>query len=188
LVTAWISVPGETGSTALALVNSLHAGPSGDVDHLPTAAAVTDWLHQHSLFGGANPQLRQHEVDQISSLRAAIRELFVAYADERAPDAAALDTVNEAALATPGAPSVTWSTEGPARSWTTIRPGTFAEAVAVIAGDAIDVLCGERAETIRTCEAHGCVRVFFREHARRRWCSTTCGDRVRAARHYRQHH
>jgi predicted RNA-binding Zn ribbon-like protein len=37
---------------------------------------------------------------------------------------------------------------------------------------------------IHHCEAHGCARIFFRTHGRRRWCSNTCGDRVRVARHY----
>jgi len=71
------------------------------------------------------------------------------------------------------------------RTWTTVSPGTFSEALATVAADAIDVVCGYRAPMLRRCEAHGCRRLFFREHARRRWCSTTCGDRVRAARHYR---
>ena len=37
---------------------------------------------------------------------------------------------------------------------------------------------------IRSCPAPGCVLYFLREHPRREWCSTTCGNRVRAARHY----
>jgi predicted RNA-binding Zn ribbon-like protein len=31
------------------------------------------------------------------------------------------------------------------------------------------------------------VRLLLRDHNRRRWCSTACGDRVRAARYYARH-
>jgi predicted RNA-binding Zn ribbon-like protein len=57
--------------------------------------------------------------------------------------------------------------------------------MASLARDAIDVVSSDLGRLVRPCEAHGCVRFFLREHARRRWCSTTCGDRVRAARHQR---
>jgi len=56
-------------------------------------------------------------------------------------------------------------------------------ALAAIATDAIKVATGPRGQLLHRCEAHGCIRIFLREHARRRWCSNTCGDRVRAARH-----
>lgn len=183
--TARSAVPGEEVSPALALVNSLQAGPNGGVDQLRTPEEVTDWLRSRSLFSRPRPELKQQDVSRLAHLRSAVRELFVACAEGRLPEAHAVETANEAATATPGAPCLAWSDEGPRRSWTTTRPGTFAEALAAIAIDAIDVVCGERATTVRLCEAHGCVRLFFRRHARRRWCSTTCGDRVRAARHYR---
>ncbi|MFF1653015.1 CGNR zinc finger domain-containing protein [Streptomyces sp. NPDC058255] len=32
------------------------------------------------------------------------------------------------------------------------------------------------------CAAAGCTRWFLRSHAARRWCTTKCGNRVRAAR------
>jgi len=179
------AAPGEVTSVALALVNSLHRGPSGATDDLLTPAEVAGWLRSRSLFQRAEPALGEPEVWRLVQLRAAVRELFLACAEGRAADPGALHTVNHAAEGTPGAPSVEWSPDGPVRTWTTVSPGTFSEALATVAADAIDVVCGYRAPMLRRCEAHGCRRLFFREHARRRWCSTTCGDRVRAARHYR---
>ncbi|WP_420718688.1 CGNR zinc finger domain-containing protein [Streptomyces sp. NRRL S-813] len=58
-------------------------------------------------------------------------------------------------------------------------------ALATLARDVIDLACSSQADSVRRCEAHGRVRLFVRDHARRRWCST-CGDRVRAARHQRR--
>ncbi|MGW4945720.1 CGNR zinc finger domain-containing protein [Actinoplanes sp. NPDC004185] len=38
---------------------------------------------------------------------------------------------------------------------------------------------------LRACLAPGCVLYFAKTHPRREWCSVACGNRVRAARHYR---
>jgi hypothetical protein len=35
---------------------------------------------------------------------------------------------------------------------------------------------------VRRCAAEPCIRLFLAEDARRRYCSATCGTRVRAAR------
>ena len=35
--------------------------------------------------------------------------------------------------------------------------------------------------------APGCVLYFIKDHPRREWCSTACGNRARAARHYARH-
>ena len=40
---------------------------------------------------------------------------------------------------------------------------------------------------LRACHAPGCVLYFLKDHPRREWCSTACGNRARAARHYRRH-
>ena len=41
-----------------------------------------------------------------------------------------------------------------------------------------------QADPVAQCEATSCDRFLLRTHARRCWCSTRCGDRVRAARAY----
>ncbi|HEY3005705.1 MAG TPA: CGNR zinc finger domain-containing protein [Kribbellaceae bacterium] len=39
----------------------------------------------------------------------------------------------------------------------------------------------------RACYAPGRVLYFVTGHPRREWCSTACGNRARAARHYARH-
>jgi predicted RNA-binding Zn ribbon-like protein len=56
-----------------------------------------------------------------------------------------------------------------------------------IAADAIALVTGPEAADLRACEAPGCVRLLLRDHPRRHWCSTRCGDRVRARRYYARH-
>jgi predicted RNA-binding Zn ribbon-like protein len=55
-------------------------------------------------------------------------------------------------------------------------------AIAAIATDAIAVLGGD--EEIHVCGAPGCVLAYVKDHPRREWCSTACGNRARQARHY----
>lgn len=167
------AAPGEERSLALALVNTERVG---DVDDL---AEPGTWLHAHGF--------RVTSVDDVTpltDLRAAVRELLAALAEDRAPATGAVDAVNAAARADAAAAQLTWA-DGPRREWRSTRPGSLDEAVAALARDAIDVVGGDLGQLVHPCEAHGCVRFFLREHARRRWCSTTCGDRVRAARHQR---
>ncbi|WP_370971041.1 ABATE domain-containing protein [Amycolatopsis sp. cg9] len=175
------AAPGEDRSPALALVNTRRSSANGDVDDLAEPHGAAAWLRRREL---AAAPLGPADVARLAELRGAVRELLAALADDRVPDAAAVAVVNAAARADAAAPQLVWR-GGPLREWRSTRPGTVDEAVAALARDAIDVVGGDLGRLVRPCEAHGCVRFFFREHARRRWCSTTCGDRVRAARHQR---
>jgi predicted RNA-binding Zn ribbon-like protein len=47
-------------------------------------------------------------------------------------------------------------------------------------------LLGDEAYKLRACYAPGCVLYFVTSHPRREWCSVACGNRARAARHYRR--
>jgi predicted RNA-binding Zn ribbon-like protein len=58
---------------------------------------------------------------------------------------------------------------------------------AVLAASAVELLAGAHREHLRACPAPRCVLYFVKEHARQEWCSVACGNRARAARHYRQH-
>lgn len=175
------AAPGEERSPALALVNSRRLTAGGQVDDLGEPGGAASWLREHSL---AAEVPGAEELSRLTDLRTAVRALLAALAEGRAPEAAAVATVNAAARADAAAPQLSWR-DGPTREWHSTRPGTIDAALAALARDAIDVAGGELGPLVRPCEAHGCVRYFFREHARRRWCSTTCGDRVRAARHQR---
>lgn len=67
--------------------------------------------------------------------------------------------------------------------------GAESEASPVVAGLA-DVACEAQQllsrdpSQLRACHAPGCVLYFTKTHPRREWCSVTCGNRARAARHY----
>ncbi|MFD0392948.1 CGNR zinc finger domain-containing protein [Streptomyces nogalater] len=54
----------------------------------------------------------------------------------------------------------------------------------LLAEDATELLTGSDAAQLTECAAQGCARWFLRSHGARRWCTTKCGNRVRAARAY----
>jgi predicted RNA-binding Zn ribbon-like protein len=58
------------------------------------------------------------------------------------------------------------------------------QALGTIAADALELLSGPERVALARCPASGCSRLLLRTHGKRQWCSTRCGDRVRAARHY----
>lgn len=175
------AAPGEERSPALALVNTGRLSTGGEVDDLAEPRDAAAWFGRHDL-PAVHPS--PDDLSRLTDLRTAVRELLAALTENRPPAADAVETVNAAARADAAAPQLSWPS-GPHREWRSTRPGTIEETLSALARDAITVIGGDLGRLARPCEAHGCVRFFFREHARRRWCSTTCGDRVRAARHQR---
>jgi predicted RNA-binding Zn ribbon-like protein len=63
--------------------------------------------------------------------------------------------------------------------------GGVGAALAAIASDGA-ALVADPGRPLRACYAPGCVLYFVRDHPRQEWCSVACGNRARAARHYRR--
>jgi len=167
------------------LVNTELVHRSEPVDLLLGAEAVPGWLEAQGLAWPEEAEIGRADVDRIRRLRSAIRAAFVARIDGRPLDPASLDALNAASAAGPRTPQLAWADDGPELDWARPRAGTGLDvALATIAADAIDVVSSPLGALLRACEAHGCVRLFLQDHGRRRWCSRTCGDRVRVARHY----
>jgi predicted RNA-binding Zn ribbon-like protein len=192
VLTAQASIPGEREHPSLALVNSRHQSRAGMVDHLPTPEALGEWLAWRSLLphgeaasdrGGAPGDA---DLGAAVALRDAIRELLTAGIEGRTPAASAVTVVNEAAAAAPAAEQLRWDrAAAPRRTHSKPAATDVERALATLAEDAIALVCDHRDELI-ACEAPGCVRLLLKDHPRRHWCSTRCGDRVRAARYYRR--
>jgi len=93
---------------------------------------------------------------------------------------AAVATLNAAAALAPGWPTLV---DGKLH-WASAADGEERE-VGDLAGDAVRFFAGD--PELRACLAPGCVLYFVKDHPRRAWCSTACGNRERAARHYARH-
>jgi predicted RNA-binding Zn ribbon-like protein len=181
-----MDAPGEDRSPALALANSQRTRPRQTVDDLNTVADLRRWLDRRGIDAHSRTIGRQ-ELLRLRELRDAIRELLAARVDARAPRGEAVSIVNAAARAAPTSPYLTWEQRGaPHAQNDGGDPRSFSRVLTKIASDAIDLIAGERHTQLRACPAPGCTRFLLVDHPRRRWCSTRCSDRVRAASYYQR--
>ncbi|WP_328224214.1 CGNR zinc finger domain-containing protein [Streptomyces sp. NBC_00310] len=121
-------------------------------------------------------------------LRDAARRLVDAYVHQHDSDPWDVAQVNRVSSLGRPWPQLRWNTGGRPMA---VEVGTAPPIVAVqveIAHALVDLLGGESGMEPRACPAPGCVFFFDRARSRREWCSTGCGNRARAARHYARHH
>ncbi|MEW2547967.1 CGNR zinc finger domain-containing protein [Streptomyces sp. NPDC047002] len=147
---------------------------------------------------GAAPAVLLDEADarRLCDLRAALRALAAEVtgappqftgADAPAPEAA-VETVNRLSGLAPVWPVLAWPAgEEPAEELGT-DAGYGDLVVSCVARQAVELFAGPRRARLRACLAPGCDRYFVKDHSRREWCTRSCGNRARVARHYRRHH
>jgi predicted RNA-binding Zn ribbon-like protein len=129
--------------------------------------------------------LTDADLRDLRDLRAAIRRLFEARIVGTAAKSADVTAANAAVTFAGMSTILVWPRNKAAHAgWQMAAANPVTQARAAIAADAIDIIAGERGQLLVECEARTCVRLMIRDHGRRQWCSTRCGDRVRASRHY----
>ncbi|MGW2792435.1 CGNR zinc finger domain-containing protein [Streptomyces sp. NPDC001251] len=176
-------VPGEERFLCLALVNTRFVLSHGPVDLLEDTDAARLWLVRHELLPD-RVVLTGRQAGRLRALREALRELCAARAEGAVPPASSLDALNAALAAAPPTPRLVWTGREPRRADEPDTANPVGAALGSLAEDAADLLTGAAAGRLAPCGAQGCTRWFLRSHAARRWCTTKCGNRVRAARHY----
>ena len=179
------AAPGAEEHPSLALVNSANELPGGKrYDELDGPDDATTWLRAHDLIA-SDTELHEHCRGRLAALRSDLRDLFTAHTTGGVPTTAAVQALNRALTCAPGALLLQFDPEsGFTRRASHPVTQVVEHVMAVIADDAASLLSGDQASVLASCEADGCQRFFLRTHARRQWCSTRCGDRVRAARAY----
>ena len=179
------------------LMNTIWADTAGVHDAITTPQQLTGWLDAVSprlpAIAAAARRARPDKGDlaQFQRLRDALRDLAAELTDDPRPHAAhrnvtrAAREVNEASGAAPSWPRLRWTSRAvvPAVPAGT-RPATAA--LSAIAAEAVGLFVASDT-TLRACLAPGCVLYFAKDHPRREWCSASCGNRARAARHYERH-
>lgn len=177
--------PGTENHVSIDLVNSIvHLPGVEDIDALITPESTTEWLIDRDLVAEGSA-LQSYCQSRLTGLRWNLQEAFEACATGRALDQQTLANINAALVAAPHVAQLqTWPDGSFTR--TTEHPVTqlVEHAMSIIAEDAAALLSSDEAQLLTRCEAEPCTRFYLRTHARRQWCSTRCGDRVRAARAY----
>lgn len=185
------------------LLNTLRAERRDLRDDLATPADAQAWLRAN---GFSTKSVDPSGLDAVVNLRAALRTVaghltgddrvsasqadfdgrygssVVAGADDVA---VALAVINEHSVL---APTGHLALVGGEVTWSVPPPGPAIEdALAVIAAAAAILFAGPDTSRLRACHGPRCVLYFVQDHSRRQWCSLACGNRARAARHYRRH-
>jgi Putative stress-induced transcription regulator/CGNR zinc finger len=205
-------LPGEP--VPVRLMNTIWADRRGvRHDSIATRPDLAGWLQATDLAGRSTP-VTGGDLTQARLLRDALRILAgVATAarpqggavDEPADKAgpttqaavAAADVTGEAGVSAAVAAVNAIAAAGYSPPRIGVRGGRLiadtapagppvAAALSVVAMQAIRLLTDPESP-LRACHAPGCVLYFVRDHPRREWCSAGCGNRARAARHYRRH-
>lgn len=175
-------------------MNTLWADRAGVHDALTTPAEVADWL------GAVSPRLPDllspadldHLARRLLPLRGALRQLAAeATGDTRwtTPDAGKLDrAVTEVnAVVVPRSPQLVWAAGRAPTQQARVESDPADAVLSTFAEEAIALFSDGEKSPLRVCEAPDCGLYFVKNHPRREWCSAACGNRVRAARHYRRH-
>ena len=187
---AWV-LPDEPAPVRL--MNTIWADTAGIHDDLGSPAALRDWLlavTDCEAAALAVPSAR--ELAQARVLRDALRRLAAFCTDDQRPHAQSpTDSVGEAVAAVNAAVAQRAQTQLAIRDGRLqreqVQAGTaFRAALADLAHEAIDLLTEPGAIKLLACHAPGCVLYFVKSHPRREWCSEACGNRARAARHYKR--
>ncbi|MER5478897.1 ABATE domain-containing protein [Streptomyces sp. NPDC002734] len=189
---------------ALELASTIrHDGDGGVADDLATVAGAARWLHGCAdLLSGDLPEsgvvADEALREEIVGVRRAVRALFARAVAPGPPSPAdsarpmpfdeALALLNTAAARAAVTPRLEWPEEGaPVVRMLPAQEPPAVRLVAALARDAIGFLAGPQRELLRACTAPRCVRYFVKSHGRQEWCKVSCGNRARAARHYRRH-
>ncbi|RZB18983.1 hypothetical protein StrepF001_08640 [Streptomyces sp. F001] len=175
-----------------------HDGHGGVADDLTDPAGLTTWVRAHP---DTVPDATAYTADAealtaVRELRAAVRALFaraVHPAEPSPADAArllpvpeALARLNAAAARTPTVPVLHWPDDAdPALHRQAVHGDP--ELTAVLAQAAVTFLASPDRQRLRACHAPRCVRYFLKEHPRQEWCTPSCGNRARVARHHERH-
>jgi predicted RNA-binding Zn ribbon-like protein len=171
---------------ALELRNTLYAVRGELVDGLEHSDGLAAWLAaigERLPAAAAGAGSSRHR--DFLSLRSAVRDaLDAAVAAEEVP-ADVLNEINAVAARAPASPQAIRDEADHLRGDMRYHATDPTDvALAALAADAIGLLTDPDRHDLRACGAPGCVLMFLRDHPRRTWCSETCGNRARQARHY----
>jgi predicted RNA-binding Zn ribbon-like protein len=194
LVTASLSLVLPDEPVPVRLMNTIWADRFGVHDALTTPGNLRAWLT--AVHPDEDEQVPDGgDVERFRALRDALRRLAALLTDDTRATAAsatagidqAVADVNHAVTQAPTWPQLAYR-HGELHVATAARATAPRRALSSVAHQAINLLTGEDRINLRACYAPGCVLYFVKNHPRREWCSTACGNRARAARHYRRHH
>jgi predicted RNA-binding Zn ribbon-like protein len=192
---------------ALALASTIrHDGKGGVADDLGDVAGLAAWLREQAVlledyvdeFEALTVAADEDTRLDVVAVRRAARSLFAVAVRPGPPSRAdsssllsheqAVDRLNLAAAALPVRPVLSWAeSAAPALTWRGEVADPRLRLTAGLARAVMELLSSPARDLLRACPAPRCVRYFVKDHPRQEWCSPSCGNRARVARHYQRH-
>lgn len=169
----------------LALADTIAIVRDGEtVDLLATDADFRRWLAAEQSWLGPVPPSEAPSLSDVHALRGAIRQLlFAAVRGEALPPEVA-ELLNRYSAASPSHRRLDLIQAGTPRAMHESAGDRASQVLGAIASGAIDLLGGPDRLRLRVCHAPSCGMFFLEGRSGQQWCSTSCGNRVRVARHY----
>jgi predicted RNA-binding Zn ribbon-like protein len=172
----------------LELLNTLHLVRHQPRDGLSTPAHLADWLR--AIAHRLDTPLTEHELKSIDyddlaaahELRDCVGRLVNALRQGTRPDPREVEGLNRHVRSAHRWRELRWA--GDPQAVHARNSQACAAVLSEIAQSTVDLLAVPDRVELRVCEAPGCILYFARSSPRRTWCSDSCGNRVRAARHY----
>ncbi|MEV0075064.1 CGNR zinc finger domain-containing protein [Nocardia neocaledoniensis] len=149
------------------------------VERIPTPQRLVDWL---AINGLAVSSCTAAQLESARELRESIHAAATAAAVQDALPSAAVKVINDHSIRSRAAAVLT--PDG-ARQWRLGAADGVADALGVIAADAISIIAGERDGRLALCASPTCRAAFFdtSQSRTRKWCDmNTCGNRQKKAR------
>jgi len=116
-----------------------------------------------------------------------ITPLFTAIVEDRPPPPGAIAAINGHAAAGPVTLRAHEARDGTFVVERAGRGKAADQMRADLARSVLALLSAPECARLARCRAPGCIVFFLKRHPRQQWCSPSCGNRARVARHYARH-
>ncbi|WP_280300601.1 CGNR zinc finger domain-containing protein [Nocardia neocaledoniensis] len=149
------------------------------VERIPTPQRLVDWL---AINGLAVPSCTAAQLESARELRESIHAAATAAAVDEPLPSKDIEAINDRSIRSRAAAVLTLDGS---RQWRLGKSDSVADALGVIAADAISILAGERDGRLALCASPTCRAAFFdtSQSRTRKWCDmNTCGNRQKKAR------
>lgn len=175
----WLGEP-----LAIDLANTVMVVREGEsVDLLATEGELVHWLKlERPRLGRCEFALES--ANELRTAREDIRSLFTASAANAQLPREAVSRLNALSRRAPVSPQLQVADEGePNLTEGPEEPHNMAQLLGCLARSAFRIVVADHEAPIGLCDAPSCGMFFI---GRRRWCCAACGNRARAAKHYRK--
>jgi len=168
---------------AIDLLGTLRHEHDAVVDDLADAHQATEWLRDR------HPEVRDPARSRalLVRLRELVRQLLTTAVDGTPAPPGVVERISDLAA---GAPLTLTARTHPDGT-VTVERASHGDPDVTLAADlarsALILLAEPARDRLRLCRAPGCILFFLQQDPRQQWCSPTCGNRARVARHYARH-